>query len=609
MPMETKLTTHEWWALVEELTYDPTLDPERPNLAVKIGGPEWMLGLARACLIVMGTCQGDARSILADVDRKVPPGSWSWILLLLSFQADALEAGPAKNAELSERVARMSEIIGQEDEATGARAYYLLARLQMADGLHDEAERTLIKALGSAGDSPLKSWILDDFGKILARRGAWSEARRTFKLVARLKQRSRDRAGVGATYGALAEMEMGIGSFGKARDALRNVIYQYGPSLPRLERFRLQTMFVSACVEDGAEEEALAESKSLENTYEKTEESGYLKGDACLAMARVAALMKDEARVMDWLSRSRRYFDLPAQHALVGFWEAALLSTPVDDYSWLEGMKELFEQVGGPSEAELRTYLLLSDLAYGSGDLESAAMYLDDALDMAAASGNAAWVERTDDVYSRRFPTSHARRTLERFAWGGSDEVGRELHLEASIARVEMAGFDMLSQDKDPAEVMEMARSFYQVALHYLGKWKVRPLTIDGAGLAAVSYGQDHYGRALSFALDITAALARVDLAREALGFETMARVRAGVSTGPLVMGGLGHHYKMEYAAIGKASAMAKALVGMAEPGRVAAMGPPPPDWGKRGKSETASIPGVAETIEVIKYAPDPIRD
>ena len=101
--------------------------------------------------------------------------------------------------------------------------------------------------------------------------------------------------------------------------------------------------------------------------------------------------------------------------------------------------------------------------------------------------------------------------------------------------------------------------------------FKVRPLQYQGDGLLAVCQGEGHASRGLEFAKALVARTLRVTEVRTALGDKWGLTVRAGVASGPTVLGVLGSHYKLECQAIGRTVNLASRLQGQAEPGQVCA--------------------------------------
>ncbi|MEA2747221.1 MAG: adenylate cyclase, partial [Myxococcales bacterium] len=97
----------------------------------------------------------------------------------------------------------------------------------------------------------------------------------------------------------------------------------------------------------------------------------------------------------------------------------------------------------------------------------------------------------------------------------------------------------------------------------------VTPISYMGDGLLALCQGDEHERRGLSFARDLVARAGRVSGVRRMLGSGWPLDLRAGVASGPVVLGTLGTSFKIEFAAIGVATNLAARLQSKAEPGEV----------------------------------------
>lgn len=109
-------------------------------------------------------------------------------------------------------------------------------------------------------------------------------------------------------------------------------------------------------------------------------------------------------------------------------------------------------------------------------------------------------------------------------------------------------------------------RSLFELTAPLLARHRVRPLQHLGDGLLSVAQGEEHAARGLAFAEDLTERATRISQVRYALGEQLGLEVRAGVASGPVVLGRLGSLSKLEYLAIGRTTNLAARLQGVADP-------------------------------------------
>ncbi len=145
---------------------------------------------------------------------------------------------------------------------------------------------------------------------------------------------------------------------------------------------------------------------------------------------------------------------------------------------------------------------------------------------------------------------------------------------------------------------MATVRSIFELAVPLFTKNKIRPLSYLGDGLLAVAQGDEHRRRGLAFACDLIRKAERITLVRHALGDAWGLRMRAGVASGPVVLGTLGSHFKLEFAAIGVTTNLAARLQGQANRGEVVCQ-----DEGSAA-TEAVSLKGFDRPINIKRFSP-----
>jgi class 3 adenylate cyclase len=90
-----------------------------------------------------------------------------------------------------------------------------------------------------------------------------------------------------------------------------------------------------------------------------------------------------------------------------------------------------------------------------------------------------------------------------------------------------------------------------------------------GDGLLAVAQGTAHRDRGRRFAPELVARCGQIGRVRRARGESLGLTTRAGVASGPVVLGLVGSLAKLEHLAIGRTTNLAARLQGEARPGEV----------------------------------------
>ena len=522
-----------------------------------VNGEPWLAALAAAAKAEAGFDIPAARAAL-DQSRPSDP-AWQAVRELLDIRVSLREGHALSHGRLHQRLAALRG--SGLDDATLARACHTMGVLHVRRNEFEQAEASLLEALRLIDDSPSRLWILDSLGQVYQGQGAWVEARRLLKAVSALKEASGDWLGTAISAGNLALLEIGLGHKAAAEAHLMEVLERLGPQLPPLSRLRLHTMLLEAVF--GTPNEMLHAAALEVALNDAGTGSHHLKGFAQVALAR--AHPADAAR---WLAAAEREFSAPGDLALVRYWRLRLLPKSDDDVQQVAQTRALIRQAGGATEAELLTHLLFAERTQGTPEMQS---HLDDAFEYARNANNPLWAERVDRVYERLDPKGYSQRVTERFSGRSSAELEKTTLEDATSIFADLVGFTARSQELTPEETMETVRSLFELAVPLFVRFKVRPLQYQGDGLLAVCQGAGHAKRGLGFARALVARTLRVTEVRKALGDKWGLTVRAGVASGPTVLGVLGSHYKLEFQAIGRTVNLASRIQGQAEPGQVCA--------------------------------------
>lgn len=520
-----------------------------------VAGEPWLEALSRAALAEAAFDIPAARMAL---DASTPiDAAWKAVRELIEIRVTLREGQALAYADLSRRLAALRAL--DLEEATRARAWHTAGVLHIRRDEPEQAQSALLEALRLIDDSPARLWILDSLGQVYQAEGAWVEARRVLRAVAAQKEAAGDQLGTAISVGNLALLEIGLGNKAGAETLLLEVLERLGPKLPMLSVLRLRTLLVQAVLGTGRE---LVHSMALEAALQDAGEgSHHLKGFARLALARART---DEAG--QWLEHAERDFSSPGDLALVNYWRMRLLPRGVDEAKQVAQTRALIKRAGGATEAELLTHLLFAERARDANERQQ---QLQAAFEYAKKANNPLWVARVDRMYERLDPKGYSHRVSERFSGRSAEELEKTTLEDATSIFADLVGFTSRSQELSPEETMETVRSLFELAVPLFVRFKVRPLQYQGDGLLAVCQGEGHAKRGLGFARALVAKTLRVTEVRKALGDKWGLTVRAGVASGPTVLGVLGSHYKLEFQAIGRTVNLASRLQGQAEPGQV----------------------------------------
>lgn len=522
-----------------------------------VPGAPWLESLSRAAVAESAFDIPSARSALAAT--QPPDAAWQAVRELIDIRVTLREGQALSYADLNRRLADLRQ--RTLDDATRARAWHTSGVLHIRRDEPEQAEAALLDALRLIDDSPSRLWILDSLGQVYQAEGAWAESRRLLKSVATQKESAGDKLGTAISLGNLALLEIGLGRKAEAEALLLDVLERLGPELPPLSRLRLRTLLVQSVLGTTRE---LVHSIALESALEDVGSgSHHLKGFARLALARARP---DEAA--QWLEHAERDFSSPGDLALVNYWRMRLLPRGSDEARQVAQTRALIKSAGGATEAELLTQLLFAERAHNP---EERHQYLSAAFEYARKANNPLWVARVDRMYERLDPKGFSHRVSERFSGRSAEELEKTTLEEATSIFADLVGFTSRSQELSPEETMDTVRSLFELAVPLFVRFKVRPLQYQGDGLLAVCQGEGHARRGLAFARALVAKTLRVTEVRKALGDKWGLTVRAGVASGPTVLGVLGSHYKLEFQAIGRTVNLASRLQGQAEPGQVCA--------------------------------------
>lgn len=531
--------------------------------------PPWMVRLAGAARAEVEFRIDDARASLAALQGRLD-GPWRDVARLVELRLDVRECHGDRLAESLARIAGFADALAGGERATLARAWHLMGTASLRANRLDEAETALARALEAVEEGPARNWVLDGFGQVFTGQGAWEEARRTLAAVARRKQAAGDFLGVAITAGHLALLELKLGNAAAGARTARQALEACAAHLAPNSRIRLRTLLLEGLLEAPDSVEAARQADLLAAELAGAgEHRHYLKGFACAALARAAAARGDRAGCRGWLDRARHQITMPDQMALLRAWEAQLLPDAADQPDWWRSTGEIFAAAGDVAEAEVMLSLHMARSAAASGKPHAAGEHLDRAMARAVASNNRLLLAQVDRVYEEIDPRGMARRLAERFCGCPLEQLRRTTREEATVVFADLVGFTPRSLELAPDEVMSTVRSVFELAVPLLAAHRVRPLSYLGDGLLAAAQGDDHRARGVAFARGMVRKASLASMVRSALGEKWGLHMRAGVASGTVVMGALGSHFKMEFAAIGLTTNLAARLQGAAGPGEV----------------------------------------
>lgn len=530
--------------------------------------PEWLDALVRAHDAELAHRVREGTAALESA--TVPAGPFVAIRALLRLRLLVRGGdGDAISASLDDIRALAAD---GDAPATQARAYHLLSVALTRLGRIEDAELAVARGLALVDAAAVaRTWMLDTVAQIWIAQGAWVEAIRTLRALVDLRRRAGDTLGVAISAGHLARVALQLGRAAEAAEVARDALSVLDQTSSIFTRIRLQTLLVSALLECDAGATLDAEARTLESWVEESRgETHYLRGYAALTLATIAARRGDGAGAAAWLADARTTLTLGSQLTLLRHHEATIDPTRLDDERWRASFEAMCAAMEAVTEGEILVRNAIVERTFDR-DRAAARAQLTIAYDRATASNNPLWLRWVDTVAGRLAPDLHADRVAMRFAGRNREELERTHREEVSIVFSDLVSFTPRSLELPPEEVMETVRGLFELAVPVMARHRVTPLSYLGDGLLAIARGPAHARRALEFARELVARSARVTTVRKQLGTRWGLDVRAGVASGPCVLGSIGSLLKTDIAAIGLTTNLAARLQGEASPCEVVA--------------------------------------
>jgi class 3 adenylate cyclase len=173
-------------------------------------------------------------------------------------------------------------------------------------------------------------------------------------------------------------------------------------------------------------------------------------------------------------------------------------------------------------------------------------------------------VKRLDSLFRPYLPSQIASSLRSEPSVGSLGGVERDV----SVMFADLAAFTTFSETRAPSEVIAMLNRYWAevVPLIHASGGVVEQFAGDGVMASYNTTGEmpDHARRAADTALEVVASGRR--LAEQHPGWP---RFRAGVNTGPAVVGNVGSTERRSFAVIGDTTNTAARLLGLGEPGQV----------------------------------------
>lgn len=593
----------EWWDLADRASTNASLKPP--------GDPEWLRLLAVASSAELAFQIDAARKALQEAAPSVPEGEWKRAHRLLELRTDMRAAdGPALEPLLKKVVEWVGAI---PVDGTSARAWHLAGSLQIRTNAFSDAEDSLHRALVALrGTSPTRaSWITDGFGTALLGNGAWEESRMVLERASERKGAAGDGLGAAISLGNLALLELTLGSGPAGHAAARRALDRLPANAPALSRLRLATFSLQSLLQRPPFDAAAiaTEAASVESLLAATGADPHpLKGFAAIALARAESTAQRPSRADAWLTVADGHFTMAENRVLLGFWRERLfpggadLTKVLGEMRWFGEMEALFRKTGAVTEAEILVRLLVAERAAEGGRRDAVHAHLHAASERARGSNNQLLVELVDRAYERLEPEALSELLVERFAGRTSSELTSTAQEEVTMIFADLVGFTERSQHLLPAAVMQTSRSFFELAVPLLAERRVRPVSCMGDGLLAIAQGPGHRERGLSFARRLVRRAGRLSAVRKVLEIPFGLDLRAGVASGPVVMGLLGSHFKREFAAIGLTTNLAARLQSAAKPGEVVASRDTAGALASEGTPEEIQAKGFDAPIPIVRF-------
>ncbi len=534
--------------------------------------PSWLRDLAAATAAELSFDTARARELLERARPDVPAGPFCNVLALLELRSAVRDATARGVSDALLRLEALVESLPQAEAPTRARALHLLAIARMRLGRVEDAEQAITEALAIVDNGPVRTWMTDTMAQLLIGQGAWSEAVRTLVALIAKRRAASDNLGVAISAGHLSRLHTQLGRPEQGAAIAKEALAALSEGAPLLTRLRLHTLLTTALLEirDVADIEVAAQQLAhlLERRGAGTSPH-YLRGYAMMTLARARAAQADAGGARNWLGRVAAEVTLPAHVALLRYHEAKVDPSVMRDADWRAAFDALVAKADFVSEGEMRTLLLLAAHAHDEGDEPRMREGLGRAHRRAMDSNNPLWMKWLDDATSELDPAQHAERIAHRFTGRSRRELERTMREECTIIFADLVNFTPRTLELSPEEVMDTVRGLFELGVPLLIKHRVTPISYMGDGLLALCQGEEHQRRGLSFARDLVARCGRVSRVRRTLDHGWPLDLRAGVASGPVVLGTLGTLFKTEFAAIGVATNLAARLQSKAEPGEV----------------------------------------
>ena len=532
--------------------------------------PAWLEDLAAAMVAELAFDVARARTLLERARPSVPEGPFRNVLALLGLRVAVREAKAASVSEACDGLERLLATLGEDERPTRARALHLLTIARMRLGRLELAEEAISEALALVDDAPVRVWMTDSMAQLLIGQGAWSEAVRTLVALVARRREANDLLGVAISAGHLSRLHTQLGRPAQGAAIARDALLGLGPDAPLLTRLRLHTLITSALLDHADAPTIEAAARALEELVKQAAtDPHYLRGYAMMTLARARAAVQDEPGAHQWLERAASELTLPAHVALLRFHEAKVDPKKTRDAEWRSSFEKLVAATDFVCEAEMRTLVLLAQHALEDGDEAAMRSRLEQAHRRAMQSNNPLWMRWVDDATGELDPAALSERIARRFSGRSRAELTQTTREDVTIIFADLVNFTPRTLELEPEDVMETVRGLFELGVPLMTKHRVTPVSYLGDGLLAVCQGPEHERRGLSFARDLVARAGRVTRVRRTLANGWPLDLRAGVASGPVVLGTLGTLFKTEFAAIGVATNLAARLQSKAEPGEV----------------------------------------
>jgi class 3 adenylate cyclase len=530
----------------------------------------WLRDLAAATAAELSFDIARARALLERARPDVPDGPFRNVLALLELRAAVREAKATGVSDALERLEGLVASLPETETPTRARALHTIAIARMRLGRVELAEEAITNALAVVDDGPVRTWMTDTFAQLLIGQGAWTEAVRTLVALVAKRRAASDNLGVAISAGHLSRLHTQLGRPEQGAAIATEALATLSADAALLTRLRLHTLNTSALLEFAEVVDIELAAHELERILEKApSEPHYLRGYAMMALARARAALGDGAGAQRWLERASSEVTLPAHVALLRYHEAKVDPRLTRNVAWCSAFDALVATADFVSEAEMKTLLLFADHARDDGDDARMRERLAHAHRRAMHSNNPLWTKWVDEATADLDPEQHSERVAHRFTGRSRRELQRTTREECTIIFADLVNFTPRTLELSPEEVMDTVRGLFELGVPLLTKHRVTPISYMGDGLLALCQGDEHERRGLSFARDLVARAGRVSGVRRMLGSGWPLDLRAGVASGPVVLGTLGTAFKIEFAAIGVATNLAARLQSKAEPGEV----------------------------------------